>query len=103
MLYPSVVTQGTAGAFYRLLQRSGAGGMSLSLRRNSVAASLITVAEFDALKGLLHTGVRVFTLVPIDAAAMALATYGHTPASAALTHPSASQKYARSLRPCVHL
>ena len=83
VLYPSVLTMGTAGAFYRLLLRSGAGGMSLSLRRNSVAANL-TEPEFDALKALLHTGVRVFTLVPLDAVTTALATYGRAPASAAL-------------------
>jgi hypothetical protein len=84
VLYPSVVTMGTAGAFYRLLQRSGAGGMSLPLRRNCVASNLVTEAEFDALKALLHVQVRAFTLVPADAVAMALGTYGRTPASAAL-------------------
>ena len=29
LLYPSVLTMGTAGALYRLLKRAGAGGMSV--------------------------------------------------------------------------
>ena len=84
LLYPSVLTMGTAGAFYRLLNRSGGTGMSLPLRRNSVAGGLVTEGEFDALKAMHHASVRVFTLVPLDAAAMAVATYGSTPASEAL-------------------
>ena len=59
LLYPSVITMGTSGAFYRLLGRSPAGNnMTLSLRRNSVAAELVTEDEFTALKALMHTGVR---------------------------------------------
>ena len=85
LLYPSVMALGTAGAFYRLLKRSAAGnGMAMPLRRTSIAAGLITEAEFNALKALLHVQVRVFTLVPMDAVEMALATYGRTPASVAL-------------------
>ena len=85
LLYPSTTALGTSGAFYRLLGRSQAGnGMALPLRRNSVAAGLVTEAEFDALKALLHAGVRAFTLVPIPAVAFALATYGPTAASEAL-------------------
>ena len=83
LLYPA--TDGTNGAFYRLLNRSDAGrGKALSLRRASIAAGLLTEAEFDVLKELLHAQVRVFTLVPLDAVGMALATYGYTPASEAL-------------------
>ena len=44
----------------------------------------MTDGEFTALKALFHSGVRVFTLVPVSAVAMALATYGSTPASEAL-------------------
>ncbi|MDC0526000.1 hypothetical protein OAO87_03280, partial [bacterium] len=85
LLYPSVVTMGTAGAFYRLLKRSAAGnGMALSLRNMCIAAGIVTEAEFAALKALLGPRVRVLTLVPIDAVEMALATYGRTPASASL-------------------
>ena len=85
LLYPATTTDGTNGAFYRLLNRSDAGrGKALSLRRASIAAGMLTEAEFDTLKGLLHTQVRVFTLVPLEAVGMALATYGCTPASEAL-------------------
>ena len=84
LLYTSAITHGTVGAFYRLLKRSAAGGMALPLRRASVTSGLVTEGEFDALKAFLHSGVRVFTLVPIDAVARAMATYGPTPASEAL-------------------
>ena len=40
VLYPSVLSMGTAGAFYRLLKRAGAGGMSMSLR-HTVQASKV--------------------------------------------------------------
>ena len=79
MLYPSVVTMGTSGAFHRLLKRSGAGGMSLPLRHASIADGLVAEAEFVALKAMHHAQVRVFTLVPIDAVEMAVATYGRRP------------------------
>ena len=83
LLYPA--TDGTNGAFYRLLNRSDAGrGKALPLRRASIAAGVLTEVEFDALKELLHAQVRVFTLVPLEAVGMALATYGCTPASEAL-------------------
>ena len=84
LLYTAAITHGTVGAFYRLLKRSVAGGMALSLRRTSVTSGLVTDGEFDALKAFLHSGVRVFTLLPIDAVARAMATYGPTPASEAL-------------------
>ena len=85
LLYPSVVTIGTTGAFYRLLKRSAAGnGMAMPLRHTSISAGLVTETEFNALKALLSARVRVFTLVPIDAVEMALATYGRTPASVSL-------------------
>ena len=58
--------------------------MALPLRRSSIAAGLVTEAEFEALKARLHPQVRAFTLVPIPAVQMALATYGSTPASEAL-------------------
>ena len=73
VFYPSVITMGTAGAFYRLLKRSQAGnGMALALRHASIAAGLVTESEFNALKDMLHSQVRVFTLVPIDAVPMAM-------------------------------
>jgi hypothetical protein len=86
VLYPDALTLGTTGAFYRLLRRSEAGnGASLPLRRNCAGEQgLVTDAEFDTMKALLHSGVRAFTLVPIQAVAMALASYGPTPASEAL-------------------
>ena len=85
LLYPATAVDGTNGAFYRLLDRSDAGrGASLSLRRASVAANLVTDAEFEALKAMQHANVRVFTLVPVDAVGMALTTYGSTPTSEAL-------------------
>jgi uncharacterized membrane protein YgcG len=83
LLYPAVVTHGTNGAFYRLLARSGASG-ALPLRRNSVDAGLVTLEEFGELKALFHSQVRVFTLVPIPAVAMALTTYGPTEISKTL-------------------
>ena len=58
---------GQTGAFYRLLQRAGLGGRSLALRRSSVAQGLLSDEEFDELRNVLHTGFRVFTLVPMDA------------------------------------
>ena len=62
LLYPSVVTMGTAGAFYRLLKRSAAGnGMAMPLRHATIATGLVTEAEFNALKALLDARVRVFT------------------------------------------
>ena len=85
MLYPTAAVNGTNGAFYRLLDRSGTErGASWSLRRASVAANLVTEAEFQALKAMQHPHVRVFTLVPLNAVGMALATYGCTPTSEAL-------------------
>ena len=75
---------GTAGAFYRLLKRSGASGMALPLRHASIAANLVSEAEFSELKAFVHSGVRAFTLVPINAVASAIAMYGSTPASEAL-------------------
>ena len=84
LLYASAITHGTVGAFYRLLKRSAVGGMTLPLRRTSVTSGLVTEGEFDALKDFLHSMVRVFTLVPIDAVAQAMAIYGPFPASEAL-------------------
>lgn len=67
VLYPSAVTMGTTGALYRLLNRCGARGMALPLRRTSIAAGHVTEGEFEQLKALCHPGVRVFTLVPMGA------------------------------------
>ena len=62
LLYPA--TDGTNGAFYRLLNRSEAGrGKALSLRHASVAAGLLTAAEFDALKALLQCDQKNFTTI----------------------------------------
>ena len=75
---------GRTGAFYRLLNRSGVGHLALSLRRTSVGQGLLSDSEFDELRGLLHTGVRVFTLVPAAALRTAVATFGRTPESEGL-------------------
>jgi hypothetical protein len=72
---------GTTGALYRLLTRAGVGARSLPLRRTSVAAGLITDQEFDFLRELLHTGVRVFTLIPLGILRAAIACFGRTPQS----------------------
>ena len=49
VLYPSVMSMGTAGAFYRLLKRSAAGnGMALSLRNTCITAGIVTEVEFTA-------------------------------------------------------
>ena len=45
---------------------------------------MITEAEFEALKAMQHAHVRVFTLVPLDAVGLVVATYGCTPTSEAL-------------------
>ena len=66
LLFDSEVI-GTTGAFYRLLNRSGVGALALPLRRASVGEGLLSNEEFDALRGLLHSGVRRFTLVPVAA------------------------------------
>ena len=58
---------GQTGAMYRLLQRAGVGGRAIALRRASVAQGLLSDAEFDDLRSMLHSGFRVFTLVPMDA------------------------------------
>ena len=58
---------GQTGAMYRLLQRASVGGRALALRRASVAQGLLSDAEFDDLRAMLHSGFRVFTLVPMDA------------------------------------
>ena len=85
LLYPSVMTTGTNGAFYRLLERANvAKGSALPLRRNSIDAGLVTGGEFIELKGLFHQQVRAFTLVPLDAVSAALACYGSTSASESL-------------------
>ena len=83
VLYPSAVTNGTNGSFYRLLGRSSAGNEhTLTLRRASVSHGLVSTEEFEELKALYHPAVRVFSLVPIiPAVTAALATYGPSPAS----------------------
>jgi hypothetical protein len=83
LLYPSAITHGTVGAFYRLLKRSGL-DTGLVLRRTSIDGGLVTANEFAVLKALFHTGVRVFTLVALTDVVTALATYGATMASRAL-------------------
>jgi len=69
---------GTTGAFYRLLARAGVGSQALALRRSSVAIGRLSNEEFDMLRDFLHSGVRVFTLVPIIAVHAAIATFGPT-------------------------
>ena len=75
---------GTTGAFFRLLGRAGAGSQTLTLRRTSVDAGLLSNAEFGLLRELLHSGVRVFSLVPITAVHAAIATFGPTAETGAL-------------------
>ena len=58
---------GQTGAFYRLLRRAGVGARAIALRRASVGQGLLSDAEFDALRSMLHSGFRVFTLVPMEA------------------------------------
>jgi hypothetical protein len=83
LLYCSAIVHGTSGAVYRLLKRSGA-DTGLTLRSISIQAGLVTASEFAELKALLHTGVRVMTLVALTNVETALATYGATTASRAL-------------------
>ena len=79
---------GTTGALYRLLNRAGVGPRAVPLRRSSVAAGLVTLEEWEALRtlvyDLLHSGVRAFTLVPIGAVQEAITCFGSTPDSEAL-------------------
>ena len=58
--------------------------LALAVRRTSVGQGLLSDAEFDELRGLLHTGVRVFTLVPTAALRTAVAMFGRTPESEGL-------------------
>ena len=64
--------------------RSQSGILALALRLTSVGQGLLSDSEFDELRGLLHTGVRVFTLVPAAALRTAVATFGRTPESEGL-------------------
>jgi hypothetical protein len=75
---------GTTGACYRLLQRAGVGGLALPLRRACVREGLVTDADWDTLRGLMHTGVRALTLVPVATIPMAMATLGRSAQSEAL-------------------
>ena len=75
----------TTGAVYRLLKRAGVGDLSLALRRASVAEGLLSDQEFDQLKVLLDNDwLRSFTLIPLNAVQVAMATFGPAPASTAL-------------------
>jgi len=81
-LYGNGYAQQT-GAVYRLLQRSGVGSHTLSLKKKSIAAGLVTRREFDILYG--HLGnVRFFSLIPLHAMKEALSTYGPTERSEAV-------------------
>ena len=85
VLFPESFQLKTNGAFYRLLKRSAApDNATLCLRHASVGEGLVSNEEFEALKGCLHTSVRVFTLVPMNALAMAVEMYGPTDASVKL-------------------
>ena len=75
----------STGAVYRLLKRTpGAQGRALTLRRSSVDGGLVTQAEFDLLLEPLSTGVRCFTLIPVEVAVKAVTVFGETKASAKL-------------------
>ena len=78
---------GSTGAVYRLLQRTpGAKGRAMCLHHRSTAVSrgLCTVEEWDAMVDCMHSGVRTFTLVPVETAAAAIAVFGETKESSAL-------------------
>ena len=63
----------STGAVYQLLKRTpGAAGRALCLRKTSVDSGLITEAEWESLREHLHTGVRSFTLIPVDVAVKAV-------------------------------
>ena len=75
----------STGAVYRLLQRTpGAHGRAMCLRSKSVVDGLVTKAEWDSLRTVLHNGVRSFTLVPVEIAVRAATVFGETDRSLAL-------------------
>ena len=74
----------TRGSFFKLLSRAGADGQSLCLRRKAVDEGLVTDAEFIAMRNAINPQARVFTLVPLAAIKLALATYGKSPRAVAL-------------------
>ena len=78
----SAVTTGT-GALYRLLKRTpGAEGRALVLRRNNT--DRVTPQEWEELLDCLHSGVRVLTLLPRDAAIAAVGVFGPSNPSTAV-------------------
>ena len=81
---------GTTGALYRLLQRAGVGARALPLRRTSVAAGLVSDEAFEYLRDCLHSGVRVFTLIPLSVLRTAIARFGRAPQSEMLLASSVS-------------
>jgi hypothetical protein len=77
----------TTGAFYRLLGRTpGAKGRALCLRNKSTAVGngLVSEAEWDALVGVCHQGVRSLTLVPMAVTVAAITVFGETKESVAV-------------------
>jgi len=74
----------STGACYRLFSRAGLGQTPLVVRRSSVAASLVSDADFELLMKQMHTGARVVTLLPVTAVREALASFGRTRESEAL-------------------
>ena len=82
VLYANGFSQQT-GAIYRLLQRSGAGGCSLPLKKASIQQGIVTHEEFEWMHNHLRD-VRSFTLIPVDALRVALSVFGQNERSEAL-------------------
>ena len=89
-LYGNGYSQQT-GAVYRLLQRSGAGGRSLPLKKASIRQGIVTHEEFDWMYSHLRD-VRSFTLIPVDALRVALSVFGQNERSEALVAALGIQK-----------
>ena len=84
-LYNTTFDQQTTGAVYRLLHRAGVGQHTLPLKKASVAAGLITQAEYNWLYS--HLGkVRSFSLIPLHALRAALGVFGRTDRSEAVVN-----------------
>jgi len=75
----------STGAMYALLKRTAADGpCALPLRKSSINDGLVTEAEFEQLRLVLHTSVRSFTLVPLTLVEAAVIVYGQNEKSEAL-------------------
>ena len=84
-LYNTTFDQQTTGAVYRLLHRAGVGQHTLPLKKASVAAGLITQAQYNWLYSQLGK-VRSFSLIPLHAIRVALGVFGRTDRSEAVVN-----------------